>query len=103
MMALWALNHLYYLLRKEDGLGMGDGKWTLLAVTAFGIKPSLFAWTFGAFLGLAWLGVRHALRGHSPEPIHFAPFLFAGLLAAFCLPFAVPYVPGIEVVAGMLR
>jgi prepilin signal peptidase PulO-like enzyme (type II secretory pathway) len=91
--ALWALNQFYYGAFKHDAIGMGDAKWTALAVAAFGLKPSLWAWVIGAWLGLSWLAMRALLallrrlfvNTGNPrdfyERIHFAPFLFMGLLA----------------------
>jgi prepilin signal peptidase PulO-like enzyme (type II secretory pathway) len=92
-MALWGVNQLYYLAAKRDALGMGDAKWTVLAVAAFGIKPALWAWVIGAWLGLGWMAIKkvHSIarklagapsNGGDPHDdyIHFAPFLFLGLL-----------------------
>jgi prepilin signal peptidase PulO-like enzyme (type II secretory pathway) len=88
--ALWGLNQLYYTLMKTDAFGMGDAKWTALAVANFGLKPALFAWVIGAWLGLGWMGVKGLSRrvrklyaegnGETRTYIHFTPFLFVGLL-----------------------
>ena len=97
--ALWGLNQLYYNAFKNDAIGMGDAKWTALAVAAFDLKPALWAWVIGAWLGLLWMGTKASLfllrryfsqgamaegkHNHNYyERIHFAPFLFLGLLAA---------------------
>ena len=72
---------------------MGDAKWTALAIAAFGFKPALWAWVVGAWLGLSWLALQAVFsllrRLFDPsaqvrdfyERLHFAPFLFIGLLA----------------------
>lgn len=80
-LALWGGNELYYRLRKRDAFGMGDAKWTALAVTQFGVLPIFWAWVIGAWLGLAWLGAAR-LFGRRLRHVHFAPFLTLGLLAA---------------------
>ncbi|MDD5586275.1 MAG: prepilin peptidase [Alphaproteobacteria bacterium] len=92
-MALWGVNQLYYTAVKRDAFGMGDAKWTAVAVAAFGLKPALWAWVIGAWLGLGWLGLKKAyayarrlasappVETGSSDHIHFAPFLFTGLLA----------------------
>jgi len=98
-LVLYAVNQFYYYAFKRDAYGMGDVKWTLLAIAAFSIKPALIAWGLAAWLGLLWLGAAKLVRWsrrlyarHSGESeflsvirprdhVHFAPFLFAGLLA----------------------
>lgn len=79
-------NELYWRLCGRDAIGMGDAQWTVLAVLTFGLKPVLWAWVFGAWIALLWLGGRWIagflcarLRGEGY--VHFAPFLFFGLLA----------------------
>jgi prepilin signal peptidase PulO-like enzyme (type II secretory pathway) len=91
--ALWAANQLYYNTFRHDAIGMGDAKWTALAVAAFGVKPVLWAWVLGAWLGLSWMALKavFALLRQLFRPsvqakdyferVHFAPFLFLGLLA----------------------
>ena len=86
LFALWGLNHLYYLATKRDSFGMGDAKWTMLLVTAFGPLPAVYAWVVGAWAGLLWMALRwpifrFILRRPAPIAVHFGPFLFAGLLA----------------------
>ena len=83
---IYGANQLYYRWRKRDALGMGDAKWTALAVMNFGLKPVAVAWGVGAWLGLFWLlglwTVRKLRRQQmATTKIHFAPFLFLGLLA----------------------
>ena len=98
-LVLYALNQFYYYAFKRDAYGMGDVKWTLLAITVFSIKPSIIAWVLAAWLGLLWLGLVkvtqwmrrfYAERNGESYPlrvtesrnhVHFAPFLFFGLLA----------------------
>ena len=78
--ALWAINELWFQFFAHEAIGMGDAKWTLLAVTCFGIMPVLFAWGFGACIAVLWLGVLFVTK-HKSKHVHFAPFLFIGLLA----------------------
>jgi prepilin signal peptidase PulO-like enzyme (type II secretory pathway) len=90
-LVLWGLNQLYYTLMNMDAIGMGDAKWTALAVANFGWKPALFAWVIGAWLGLGWMGSKWLwcrVRGlyiegeeNTRAYVHFTPFLFVGLLA----------------------
>lgn len=76
---LWALNMLWYRIFKRDALGMGDAKWTMLAVACFDINPVLFAWGFGACLALLWMGALRLTR-YQITRVYFAPFLFFGLM-----------------------
>lgn len=80
-MALWGLNHLWYLIFRHDGFGMGDAKWTMLAVACFGFQPALWAWGVGACLAIVWLSLAWIVR-HPINRVYFAPFLFIGLIAA---------------------
>ncbi len=81
MLGLYLLNQLYYRCRQRDALGMGDAKWTALAAATFGLPPVLYGWVFGAWLALLWMGLRHLLRRKKgAAALHFAPFLFLGLL-----------------------
>lgn len=77
---LWAINQLWYLTFKRDALGMGDAKWTMLAVACFGFMPVVFAWGFGACLAVLWMGFMR-ISGYRITRVYFAPFLFIGLLA----------------------
>lgn len=75
---IWGLNEGWHRLFKHDALGLGDAKWSMLAVTVFGALPVLYAWGVGAVLGSAWIGAQKIAR--RPQPyVHFAPFLFIGL------------------------
>lgn len=76
---VWGINELWFRAFKHDALGMGDAKWSLLAVTCFGGLPVLFAWGVGAVLGCVWMGVLKIFR-RSTAHVHFAPFLFVGLI-----------------------
>jgi len=76
----WVINQLWYRFKNHDAIGMGDAKWTMLAVAAFGIPPVIYAWAIGAILGLLWLGAARIAKNRARR-VHFAPFLFAGLLA----------------------
>lgn len=75
---IWAFNELWYRLAKKDALGMGDAKWTALAVATFGVMPGVFAWFAGAWVALAWIGLSWA-AGRRIRKVYYAPFLFCGL------------------------
>ncbi|MFY9289065.1 MAG: hypothetical protein WAO98_11260 [Alphaproteobacteria bacterium] len=77
---IWAINQAWYYGFRHDALGMGDAKWTMLAVSCFDIKPVLVAWGLGAILALVWMGVMKIARCEITR-VYFAPFLFIGLLA----------------------
>ena len=53
----------------------------MLAVTAFGALPALISWGIGACLGVSWLGALKLAKRPAAH-VHFAPFLFLGLIAA---------------------
>ncbi len=73
------LNIMWTLLFKNNALGMGDAKWSMMAVAAYGILPVGIAWGIGAWLAIAWLIVTKLLR-RPVAYVHFAPFLFVGLI-----------------------
>jgi hypothetical protein len=75
---VWAANEIWYRLFKKDAIGMGDAKWTAVAIMAFGVVPVLFAWFAGAWVALAWIGVSWAV-GQRIRKVYYAPFLFCGL------------------------
>jgi prepilin signal peptidase PulO-like enzyme (type II secretory pathway) len=76
---IWGINELWHRLFKHDALGLGDAKWSMLAVTCFGALPVLFAWGIGAILGSIWIVLQKIARRKNPY-LHFAPFLFMGLI-----------------------
>ena len=77
---IWGVNQLWYRLFRHDALGMGDAKWTMLAVICFGVMPALFAWGVGAFLAVIFIGLMRLCRRKIAR-VTFAPFLFVGLCA----------------------
>ena len=82
MLVIWGINELWYRFFHQDALGMGDGKWTMLAVACFGSAAGVIAWGVGACLAILWIGV-FSLMGYRTTRVHFAPFLLVGLLAGF--------------------
>jgi len=78
--AIFLLNEVWFRTTKRDAIGMGDAKWTMIAVQAFGILPSLIAWGVGAVLAIIWMGGARIAKRPITR-VHFAPFLFVGLLA----------------------
>jgi leader peptidase (prepilin peptidase)/N-methyltransferase len=79
-LTLYIINEIWFRLRKRDALGMGDAKWTMLAVDCFGPLPAFFAWVIGAWLALGWMLLAR-LAKRKIARVAFAPFLFIGLLA----------------------
>ena len=78
-LAVWAFNTLWFAIFKQDAIGLGDGKWTMLAVSCFGPWPGIMAWGLGACLAVLWLTAA-ILTGRKVVYVYFAPFLFTGLL-----------------------
>jgi prepilin signal peptidase PulO-like enzyme (type II secretory pathway) len=86
ILVLRLANAAYHKMFQHDAFGFGDAKWTGLAVAGFSYEPVIGAWIIGAWCAIIWLGVRWLWRrvsdnyyGHSY--VHFAPFLFIGLVA----------------------
>lgn len=77
---LYAINELWYRARKRDAFGMGDAKWTVLAVSCFGSMAGFSAWALGTWLALGWMGAMRLMKRPSMR-VHFSPFLFIGLCA----------------------
>ncbi len=76
---IFAINEIWYRLFGKDAVGMGDAKWTALAVLAFGGIPATFAWFAGAWISIIWIVLCYATN-HKIAKVYFAPFLFCGLL-----------------------
>ena len=86
-MLIWAINYAWHQLFRKDALGMGDAKWTMLAVACFGVVPSIYAWGIGACLALAYILMLRIFRLKISR-VTFAPFLLIGLgLGLFYLRF----------------
>ena len=75
---IWGINEAWYRCRHTDALGMGDAKWTMLAVACFGVMPAVFAWGIGAILAAIFIGTLRLIR-RPVTHVTFAPFLFIGL------------------------
>ncbi len=76
---VWLMNEAWYRFFKKDAVGMGDAKWTALAVATFGPVPALFAWFAGAWVSILWIGLCYA-AGKRIKKVYYAPFLFCGLM-----------------------
>ncbi len=76
---IWGVNELWYKKFGHDALGMGDAKWSMLAVSCFGLALVALAWGAGACLALLWMAGGRLIR-RRVRRVHFAPFLFTGLL-----------------------
>ncbi len=81
---VWSMNDLWRAVFDNDAIGMGDAKWTALAVCCFDLNPVLAAWGIGAWLALVWIGASWACK-YKLQRVYFAPFLFLGLIAAIYL------------------
>lgn len=77
---IWGVNFAWYSALGHDALGMGDAKWTMLAVACFGPTPALVAWGAGAVLAAGFIAAAH-LAYYKLGRVTFAPFLFVGLCA----------------------
>jgi len=75
---IWGINFTWYCKFRHDALGMGDAKWTMLAVACFGVMPAVYAWGLGAILATLFISVAHFVR-YKIAQVTFAPFLFVGL------------------------
>lgn len=80
----WAIGSLYYLIRKREGLGMGDAKMLALVGALFGWKGVFFSLFGGSVLGtvLTLLNRLSASRDDSAEPALTAELAFGPYLAA---------------------
>ena len=74
----WAINFAWACKFRYDALGMGDAKWTMLAIACFGITPVVLAWGLGALLATALVGIMRLVNYRMTE-ITFSPFLLIGL------------------------
>jgi prepilin signal peptidase PulO-like enzyme (type II secretory pathway) len=75
---IWAVNAAWYMVYRRDALGMGDAKWTMLAVACFGVMPALYAWGLGAIFACVFIGAAR-LAHHRVTQVTFGPFLLVGL------------------------
>jgi len=76
---IWFINFLWESRFGYDALGMGDAKWTMLAVVCFGITPAIYAWCIGAILAVVFILLCRAI-GYAVTAVTFSPFLFTGLI-----------------------
>lgn len=78
-LALWLIGHIFYKLRKTQGLGYGDFKLTAMLGAWIGPIMLPFAVFFGAVLGVLTGILMIALNKKSwSEAIPFGPFLLVG-------------------------
>ncbi len=75
----WAFAEGYYLLRKKDGLGMGDVKLLFLIGALFGVFGSFYTIFIGSVFG-SILGVLLIILGGRrwSKPLPFGPYLAIG-------------------------
>jgi prepilin signal peptidase PulO-like enzyme (type II secretory pathway) len=77
---IWGINFAWYDVMRYDALGMGDAKWTMLAVACFGVEPAIVAWGVGAIFAVGFISMAY-LAYYKLGRVTFAPFLFMGLCA----------------------
>ncbi len=75
---IWAINFAWVKKFHYDALGMGDAKWTMLAVACFGIKSAVLAWGIGSVLATIFIGLFRLFK-YQMSKVTFSPFLFIGL------------------------
>jgi prepilin signal peptidase PulO-like enzyme (type II secretory pathway) len=78
---IWMINFAWFWKFRYDALGMGDAKWTMLAVACFGIEPVLIAWGLGSILSTFFIGM-FRLFNYRITKVTFSPFLFVALSVA---------------------
>ncbi len=89
---VWVINQIWRRLTGNHALGMGDGKWSWLAVTTFGPLSVAVAWGIGACLASMRIIVGH-IRGEPTVYVHFAPYLMIGLALALTMRLNNPLMP----------
>jgi prepilin signal peptidase PulO-like enzyme (type II secretory pathway) len=75
---IWAINFAWFCKFGYDALGMGDAKWTMLAVASFGSMSVLIAWGVGAITASIYIGIARIFR-YQVTRVTFSPFLLMGL------------------------
>ena len=80
---LWAIAEVYYRVRKEEGLGMGDVKMLAMIGAFLGWKLMLLTLVLGSFSGtIVGVGVMIAKKESLKYALPFGTFLALGALAA---------------------
>jgi prepilin signal peptidase PulO-like enzyme (type II secretory pathway) len=75
---IFAINYAWVKKFHTDALGMGDAKWTMLAVACFGIESAVLAWGIGSVLATIFIGLFRLFK-YQMSKVTFSPFLFIGL------------------------
>ena len=75
---IWAINFAWFCKFRYDALGMGDAKWTMLAVACFGIDLGLYSWAIGSVLATIYIGSFRLFKVQVTK-VTFSPFLFVAL------------------------
>jgi len=78
---IWAINFAWFRKYRYDALGMGDAKWTMLAVACFGIDLGIYAWGLGSVLATFYIGLFRLFK-YRVTKVTFSPFLFVALSVA---------------------
>jgi leader peptidase (prepilin peptidase) / N-methyltransferase len=80
---LWAIAEVYYRVRKQEGLGMGDVKMLAMIGAFLGWKLMLLTLVLASFSGtIVGVGVLIAKRESLKYALPFGTFLAAGAIAA---------------------
>ncbi len=78
---LWLIAEGYWLLRKQEGMGLGDVKLLAMVGGFFGWQGAMFTLLVGSVVGsFVGLAVMVARRGRLDMEIPFGPFLAAGAI-----------------------
>jgi leader peptidase (prepilin peptidase)/N-methyltransferase len=80
---LYAIAAGYYLVRKEEGMGMGDVKMLAMIGAFLGWRAVLLTLVLSSFTGaLIGIGLLATSRGHMRDALPFGTFLALGALVA---------------------
>jgi prepilin signal peptidase PulO-like enzyme (type II secretory pathway) len=77
----------FFIIRRFTGaLGLGDVKFATLIGLCCGLPWVCAAFLVAAVAGIAFILIARRGKKERSDPIPFAPFLSAGVVAAFLLP-----------------
>lgn len=78
---LWAIATVYQIVRRQEGMGLGDVKFLAMVGGYQGWQAALFSLIVGSLFGtVVGIGLMVARRGRLDMEIPFGPFLVAGAL-----------------------
>jgi leader peptidase (prepilin peptidase) / N-methyltransferase len=81
--SLWAMGEMYYLLRREEGMGFGDVKMLAMIGAFLGWQLTLLTLVLSSFVGSAiGIGMLASRRGGLKYALPFGTFLAMGAIVA---------------------